>query len=507
MRPSTLVVAVTLCLVVLGEALAGEQPAPDLAAGNAAYEQSCARCHGATGAGDGVDAKRFYPRPRDLTMGVYKFRSTASGTPPTDDDLFQTIANGLPGSNMPDWRHLDEATRWQLVYYLKSLSSFFTETAPEPVAVSPDPGRARADLTKGRHLYEQLACTKCHGVSGRADGPSAATLVDDWGMPIRPADFTQGWTYRGGADVRSVMLRIRAGIDGSGMPSFADSVSPEETWHLAYYVTSLQEAPSWNMVAHPTYVSGPLPTNVDDPRWASTEGTDVRLRNVVSPAGDWAAPPTVRAVAFQGMFNDEALALRIWWDDPTQDTAQPSARPGDGDGRAGDALSVVMKPLGGSGDVVTLQAWPSRNAPALDLWFWSADHPNEGREAIADNYQPVMGNGWEIRGRTAQATYSDGRWTLLLRRPLVPTDVDRAAAFAVDEFTAIAIAVWDGGNSEARAVSPWVDVVLRKPSTTATGHRSGSKTVWMVGAIAAGILMAWLVLRPWLSKVNKEEHR
>ena len=70
---------------------AAARPSRDLAAGKAAYEQSCARCHGATGAGDGVDAKRFYPRPRDLTMGVYKFRSTASGTPPTDDDLFQTM--------------------------------------------------------------------------------------------------------------------------------------------------------------------------------------------------------------------------------------------------------------------------------------------------------------------------------------------------------------------------------------------------------------------------------
>ena len=83
---------------------ASEPPAPDLEVGKAAYSQHCARCHGDIGKGDGVDGKRFYPRPRDLTMGVYKFRSTASGNPPSDDDLFRTITRGLPGTNMPDWQ-------------------------------------------------------------------------------------------------------------------------------------------------------------------------------------------------------------------------------------------------------------------------------------------------------------------------------------------------------------------------------------------------------------------
>src|SRR3989338_9232206 len=144
-----------------------ERPARDLAAGQTAYGQSCARCHGVDGRGDGVDAKRFYPRPRDLTMGVYKFRSTASGTPPTDEDLFQTITRGLAGSNMPDWQHLSEEARWQLVEYLKSLSSVFEQTAPELVAVAPDPGTAHADLAKGKEVYTQLGCASCHGPQGR----------------------------------------------------------------------------------------------------------------------------------------------------------------------------------------------------------------------------------------------------------------------------------------------------------------------------------------------------
>ena len=134
-RLSGLHVAAAALLWGLGvpAAAAADRPAPDLEAGRAAYQVSCARCHGAAGQADGPDAKRFYPRPRYLTKGVYKFRSTASGTPPTDDDLFETIARGLPGSNMPDWPHLDEATRWHVVEYLKSLAPIFQDTAAQPV--------------------------------------------------------------------------------------------------------------------------------------------------------------------------------------------------------------------------------------------------------------------------------------------------------------------------------------------------------------------------------------
>ncbi|MDP3703840.1 MAG: cytochrome c, partial [Candidatus Omnitrophota bacterium] len=301
------------------------RPSSDLAAGKAAYEQSCARCHGVRGQGDGVDAKRFYPRPRDLTMGVYKFRSTASGTPPTDEDLFQTITRGLPGSNMPDWQHLSEETRWQLVEYLKSLSDVFANTAPEPVAVADDPGPARADRAKGKALYAQLGCASCHGAQGRANGPSAATLVDDWGKPIRPANLTKGWSYRGWPAPRDIMLRVLTGIDGAGMPSYTGAVSPEDAWHLAYYVASLEEPPHWNLVARAALVTRPLPIEALDPQWAAWEAaerTDVRLRNVVRSDGEWVEPPTVDSVSFQVLMNEEAMVLRVVWDDPSEDRAE-----------------------------------------------------------------------------------------------------------------------------------------------------------------------------------------
>ena len=437
---------------VAGAESAAAQQTPDPAVGRTAYEQSCARCHGDQGHGDGVDAKRFYPRPRDLTKGIYKFRSTASGTPPTDQDLFATITYGLPGSNMPDWQHLDEQTRWNLVAYLKSLSPVFQDTPPIPVEVAPDPGASRADAAKGKQLYVQLGCAACHGALGRANGTSAAGLVDDWGMPIRPADLTQGWALRGGHDPHAILLRVVAGIDGTGMPSYADALSKEDAWHLAYYVASLQEAPHWNVIANVAHVRGTLPAAPEDPAWAAAERSDLRLRNAVTHDGDWAQPPTVRAVAVQALTNGEAVAFRVSWDDPVENREAAS-----------DAFALLLKPAGGEGDVVTLQAWPYHGAPALDALYWSAQTGRIG-EGIANSFDWLRAANGALIPLAGQAQYQNGRWTLVLQRALHPEQPAAGGLMDAHGLTAVAVAVWDGSNPSARAISPWLDLRLQ-PTT------------------------------------------
>lgn len=428
-----------------------DRPTPDPVAGQAAYAQHCARCHGDSGRGDGVDAKRFYPRPRDLSLGVYKFRRTASGTPPTDEDLFQTITNGLPGSNMPDFQYLDERVRWHLVVYLKSLSPVFAQVQPIPVAVTDDPGPSRTDRVKGRALYEQLGCAACHGISGRANGTSAAGLVDDWGMMIRPANLTQGWSYRGGSDPRSVMLRLLAGIDGAGMPSYAEAISAEDAWHLAYYVTSLQEQPRWNRITHALRSDGSLPTALEDPRWAQADRNDLRVSHVVNANGEWASPPTINAVSFEAVYNDEAIAFRFSWDDPTQEAKTPH-----------DALALLLKPTGSQGDTVSLQVWPSVGAPLLDVCYWSAE-TGKAVEVVSADFDSVIARTDPSAPVLAGASgYEDGRWRMILQRPLHPARPAGAAVLTPGTLTSIAVAVWDGGNPGARAVSSWIDVALNK---------------------------------------------
>jgi cytochrome c oxidase cbb3-type subunit 2 len=430
---------------VASAAFAKERPAPDSAAGEAAYQQSCARCHGDTGQGDGLDAKRFYPRPRDLATGIYKFRSTASGTPPTDEDLFHTITYGLPGSNMPDWQHLSEDTRWQLVYYLKRLSPIFEQTPPAPLTLPPDPGDAR-DPAKGKALYTQLGCVACHGEEGRANGPSAAGLVDDWGMPMRPANLTLGWNYRGGAAPRDIAMRLWAGIDGAGMPSYAEAIAPDDAWRLAHYVASLQEPAHWRAIVRAARATGELPESADDPRWASAEQGDILVRNVVTPEGAWTQPPTIRMVSLRALHTDEAVALHLTWDDPTEEST----------GDAVDSLALAMKPADAEGDVVTLQAWPYEGAPALDFTVWSAGAPAAAALVAADVEGLQTAPGASL---PASGTYQRGRRRLVIRRPLQPP-AEGAAAIAPNGLTSMAVVVWDGGNPGTRAVSAWIDLSL-----------------------------------------------
>lgn len=426
-----------------------ESPPADVAAGRATYLQQCARCHGVTGRGDGRDAKRLYPRPRDLTSGVFKFRSTASGTAPTDQDLFETLTNGLTAGGMPDWRHLDEPVRWQLVAYLKTLSTNFHDNPPQPLSVGPDPGRPRTNPATGKQVYEKLGCAACHGAHGRGNGSSAASMTDNWGMAIRPADLTQGWSYRGGSDPQAIAWRVLTGIDGSPMPSYAEAASPEDIWQLAYYVRSLQEEPRWTMIARVPRVTGALPTAADDPRWEAVPRTDVRLRNVVSASGEMTAPPTLTAVSFKALHDGRSIAFRLTWHDPSEDRAQPA-----------DALAIAFEPAGVSGDTVTLQTWPLSDPPVLDLYAWSAREAM-AHEAIAKSYEPVLSPAAPVQGQVGAAHYDDGAWTLVVNRPLTPKTPHGAAELIPGRFVPVAFVAWDGANGGQRAVSMWIDLMVQ----------------------------------------------
>jgi mono/diheme cytochrome c family protein/peroxiredoxin len=65
-------------------------------AGRLAYQVHCARCHGAEGHGDGSDAERLRPPPRD-------FASHGWRSAPTPDNVRRAIVAGIAGTAMPGW--------------------------------------------------------------------------------------------------------------------------------------------------------------------------------------------------------------------------------------------------------------------------------------------------------------------------------------------------------------------------------------------------------------------
>ncbi len=425
---------------------AAEQPSPDIKIGRALYERNCARCHGITGAGDGPDAPHLYPRPRNFTLGAYKFRTTASGTPPTEEDVFRTITEGLPGTSMPDWRNLSDEERWQLVSYLQRLSTGLQDVAPQPLTLPPRP--QRLEVAKGQRLFRDLGCVQCHGPTGRGNGPSAATLMDDAGQPIVAANLTQGWTYRGGSSVEAILWRMLTGLDGTPMPSYADALSGEDGWHLAAYVHTLQESSVWaHAVAAQRLTGAPLPTTITDPRWEEIPRAHIRLASRVYQQGE-VQPTMVHAASLQAVYDAEAIVFRVIWDDRT-----------DTRGECPDVLALVLRPPHLAGHTLTLQNWPLPEAPPLDVCAWSSETARV-LEQVGRSLVPLT-TGTRL---PTQAVFTDGRWSLVFQRPL-KSELSEAVALAPGVTIHVALAAYDGGNQEQgryHASSTWVTLTLRE---------------------------------------------
>ena len=222
---------------------------PDMLEGRLVYERSCLVCHGVAGKGDGPAA--FYnsayqaPRPRDLMVGNYKFRSTPSGEAPTDQDLFWIITNGIPGY-MPPFSGLSEEARWQVIAYVKQFSSDRFGSTPD-VTVLPEPmiPVSSNSIAQGRLVYVAMECHSCHGMDGRGTGATTNELQDSRGMLIASTDLTFPRSFKNGGTARDIVRTLWTGLDGTPMPSYESQLQerPEDVWHLANYILSLSSFP------------------------------------------------------------------------------------------------------------------------------------------------------------------------------------------------------------------------------------------------------------------------
>jgi mono/diheme cytochrome c family protein len=227
-----------------GHAFDGGQLRPDV--GAQSYRRYCVGCHGPNGDGEGENAIWFDPtigfaKPRDFTLAVFKCRSTPTGTLPTDDDLFDSVTRGFVNTNMPSWKPLTAEQRADLVAMVKAFSPRWErEKAGTPITVPPETPDTIESILHGRELFNNLQCWKCHGPEGHGDGPSALTLTDSKGNPIRPYNFAVGDRFKCGSTNRDLYKVFITGLDGTPMPSFADTIKPEEAWDLVHFLRTLQ---------------------------------------------------------------------------------------------------------------------------------------------------------------------------------------------------------------------------------------------------------------------------
>jgi copper transport protein len=84
-------------------------------------------------------------------------------------------------------------------------------------------------LEVGKQIYTQ-SCQVCHGVTGRGDGPLAATLNP------KPLDLTVHVPLHPEAQLYTF---ISKGIPGTAMAAWEKSLTPEEIWHVINYLQTL----------------------------------------------------------------------------------------------------------------------------------------------------------------------------------------------------------------------------------------------------------------------------
>jgi putative heme-binding domain-containing protein len=243
----TLLVAVPLTGVRL---VAQHDAAADIDDGGRVFRDTCANCHGPDG--DEVAG---------VDLGRGQFRRASS-----DQDLIRIIRSGIPGTPMPASNFSDEQAA-KVVAYLRS------------VAASRRSNSAQGDAARGKSLFEgKGTCISCHRVNGAGtrSGPDLSTI----GQLRRAVELEQslvepdaevlgtnrsyrvitkdGATVTGrllNLDTFTVLLldskeQLRAFvksdlreygfIERSPMPSYRESLTPQELADVVSYLVSLK---------------------------------------------------------------------------------------------------------------------------------------------------------------------------------------------------------------------------------------------------------------------------
>jgi len=481
--------------------------------GLAVYEKQCAACHGLSGAGDGQAAVWLYPKPRRFNSGLFKIRSTPAGFLPTDQDLFQTITRGMPGSSMPSFTYLSEQERRDVVQHVKRLTTytdasgkqinFFEEAIAKgqvaaPIIVPFEPPVTVPSLAQGQELYSKMNCFTCHGLTGEGTGPSAPLLKDAWGFSLPPRDFNTG-AFRGGHAGRDLYLRVATGLAGTPMPAFDDKmITPEQRWEVVHYVQSLRRrdveisdmlAPSDGSI-HAQKVRGKLPIDPADPYWETLDPARVPLNPL------WPEADLIPALAVSAVHDGKKMAILCTWRDPIADGAPVRVQ----DFQDAIALQFSLNgntPFLGMGDKdnpVNIWQWKAgwqqemdgprpdvnivyasmhndiyfqtnalyRTAEAANNLLAQRTHVSPVEDANARGFgtftsQPASGQ--NVKGR---GIWRDGHWSVVFVRELKSRDKEDVQ-LAFSKPAPVAFAVWDGQNRDRngrKVVSNWHKLIL-----------------------------------------------
>ncbi|MDH5667391.1 MAG: c-type cytochrome [Nitrospira sp.] len=538
-------------------------PAEMIEAGKRVYFTKCVWCHGVDGAGDGPGADRLWPRPRNFNQGTFKIRHTASGELPLFDpkkagegqnDLFETVTHGLPGSAMPPWEGiLTDEQRLQVLSFVttelikdRSFQDQETETQTVLQLASVTPKEATEEsIKRGSELIVEKKCIECHGVEGRGDG-NAFNLKDDWGFSIQPADWHKCWNFRGSRqdpyNVKNVFRTFSTGINGTPMPSFADTTSVDERWDIANFVNSLCERdaegkplpidpltdkPKINFVIPSDMVEGEIPEDMEAEAWQKTPKRYVAMggqithkpRNFVNRIDD---------IWVRSLYNDKSIAYLIEWDDRTKSVAEgelpwaptevnidiAEQAPATGEE---ESIAAKQNNYDVYNDAIAIETpvkWKDLPAPIKPRYLFGTNEqfPVDIVKWEANGtVKAFTGTGWDQdfeerfdyqeNVKVKKAEWKNGRWYVMIERPVGNNDeqdYDEDTFFEVGQYIPTVFFAWDGHNGDAgrkMAVSAFYYTFMNPPVPEETYYYP------VIIAFGVVLLEGWVLTR----RANKKK--
>jgi mono/diheme cytochrome c family protein len=499
--------------------------------GRILYVRNCAQCHGEKGDGLGYATPHLFPRPRDFTAARFKVRTTPNGALPTHQDLVNIIRRGMPYTSMPAWPELTDQEVSDLAYYIQSFSPDFSnpEMVPKPVELPNGPSATNETIELGKKLYEETGCLKCHGNLGRADGPSAPTLTDDLGQPIRAANLAHSWTFRAGSSREDIFRTMSTGFNGTPMPSFSDSLSTEQRWAITDFIVSLSgsNGPGYTNLVVAKPVQDPIDLAKGAASFESAPVARFPIIGQITEPGRAFSPPTT-SVTVQAVYDTESIALLVRWHDmsaekmgknglslevpPEEEESAPGSAAPTGESPFGDlevaatqpaadpfADAAPAAPASEFSDAVAIQIPSQRPTGArkpyfifgdaqspVDLWFFDLAR-SEPLQFTGRGSADVAAN--DTGEVTGVASYDQGEWSVVFKRPLRSTS---GAAFSPGQFMPVAFSVWDGFSRERgnkRGLTVWYSLYL-EPEVVQSAVGPMVRTALLILAIEL-VVIGW----------------
>ena len=286
--------------------------------GKTLYLKYCSQCHGEKGDGEGYATPHLSPGPATSRRASSRFgrlpteRSRPIRTSSTSSGAACLTPRCPPGPTCPTRKCRTSPTSSR-----PSLpTSRIAENVPKPMELPSAPASTNETIELGKKLYEENGCLKCHGTLGRGDGPSAPTLVDDCGHPIRAADLAQRWTFRGGSSREDIFRTMTTGLNGTPMPSFADALKPEQRWAITDFIASLSgtNGPGYTNLVVAKHVAGSDRSAKGAASFASAPVARFPIIGQIMEPGRAFHPPAT-SVTVQAIYDAESIALLVRWHD------------------------------------------------------------------------------------------------------------------------------------------------------------------------------------------------